>query len=47
MISVYNKEWSQRKLNENLVYKCSQDNNLIKNNFYNKRSDNMVPSSIG
>ena len=28
MISVSNREWSERKFNENLVNKCSQDNNF-------------------
>jgi single-stranded-DNA-specific exonuclease len=28
MISVSNKEWSERKLNTNLVNKLSQDNNF-------------------
>ncbi len=28
MISVTNREWGERKLNENLVNKCSQDNNF-------------------
>ena len=28
MISVSNREWSERKYNENLVNKCSQDNNF-------------------
>ena len=28
MISVSNKEWGERKFNENLVNKCSQDNNF-------------------
>ena len=28
MISVSNKEWSERKFDDNLVDKCSQDNNF-------------------
>ena len=28
MISVSNREWGERKFNENLVNKCSQDNNF-------------------
>ena len=28
MISVSNREWGERKYNENLVNKCSQDNNF-------------------
>ena len=28
MISVSNKEWRERKLDNNLINKCSQDNNF-------------------